>query len=377
MATRKTPWKLIIGITLSFLIIGAITAFQFAVHSLKTQVEKTLGPLGEVKDISVSLTGVEITGIRIKAPPATDKLSWPAEDQLRADRILIEPSFFDLLFAQINVQNIRIEGAYISMLRSRDGQMKVIPGLLPASNTQASGNKHGGDSQTTPITIGKVELVNGVIEFYDASIRQPAHKIRIEQINAAIRKIHLPDLTGFSPIDLVGVHKGVRQDGKITISGSAELASKELGITTRLRNIDLVAFQPYLLKAGETGVKKGLLDLDLNSSVRKGKLHAPGTLTISGLELQSASGAGRFMGMPRDAVIALMQKRDGTIPIRFVLDGDINDPKFSLNEKLATRIGSSMASSLGLSIEGLAKGVGSVGSGTAKGIGDTFGKLFK
>lgn len=377
MATRKTPWKLIIGITLSFLIIGAVTAFQFAVHSLKTQVEKTLGPLGEVKDISVSLTGVEITGIRIKAPPATDKLSWPAEDQLRADRILIEPSFFDFLFAQVTLQNIRIEGAYISMLRSRDGQMKVIPGLLPPSNAQASGNKEDGSSQTTPITIDKVELVNGVIEFYDASIRQPAHKIRIEQINAAIRKIRLPDLSGFSPIDLVGVHKGVRQDGKITISGSAELASKELGITTRLRNIDLVAFQPYLLKAGETGVKKGLLDLDLNSSVRQGKLHAPGTLTISGLELQSASGAGRFMGMPRDAVINLMQKRDGTIPIRFVLDGDINDPKFSLNEKLTTRIGSSMAGALGLSIEGLAKGVGSVGSGTAKGIGDTFGKLFK
>jgi hypothetical protein len=31
---------------------------------------------------------------------------------------------------------------------------------------------------------------------------------------------------------------------------------------------------------------------------------------------------------------------------------------------------------LGISLEGLAKGVGSAGSGVAKGIGDSLGKLF-
>lgn len=381
MATRNKPWKLIIGCGLVGLVIAAFAAFQFAIHSLKGQVEKALGPLGEVKEINVGLTGVEIIGIRIKAPTETGKSSpWPAEDQLRADRILIEPSFFDLLLAQVTVQTIRIEGAYISMLRTRDGQMKVLPSLLESAQARSPGKKEGNGTPSTPatpITIGKVELVNAIIEFYDASIRQPAHKIRIEQINAAIGKIRLPDLSGHTNIDLVGIHKGVRQDGKITISGSADLASKESGITTRLRGIDLIAFQPYLLKVGESGVKKGLLDLDLNSSVRQGKLHAPGTLTISDLELSSSSASGKFMGIPQNVVVAMMKNRDGRIPIRFVLDGDINDPKFSLNEKLATRIGSSMASSLGLSIEGLAKGVGSVGSGTAKGLGDTFGKLFK
>ncbi|MEI7611736.1 MAG: DUF748 domain-containing protein [Betaproteobacteria bacterium] len=370
MATRKLPWKLIIGCSLVGLVIAVFASFQFTIHALKGRIEKSLGPLGEVKEINIGLSGIEIIGLRIKAPPATEK-PWPAEDQLRAERILIEPSFLELLFAQLSVQTIRIEGAYIALLRTKDGQMRVLPSLL-----ESSGKNAGSSTQSTPITIGNIELVNGIIEFYDASIRQSAQKIRIEQINASIRKIRLPDLSGQTTIDLTGIHKGVRQDGKITLSGSAELANKESGLSTRLRGIDLVAFQPYLLKAGETGVKKGLLDLDLNSSVRQGKLHAPGTLTISDLELQSTSTSARFMGMPRNAVISTMQNRDGTIPIKFILDGDINDPKFSLNDKLATRIGASMASSLGLSIEGLAKGVGSIGSGTAKGMGDGFGKLF-
>ena len=381
MRTRTRRWTLIIGGTLIVLLIAGFAAFQFAIASLKGQVEKALGPQGEVKEIRVGLTGVEIIGIRIRAPRApenTDKRNlWPTEDQLRAERILITPSIMDLLTAKVVVETIRIEGAYIAMLRARDGRMRVLPSLLekPASPgaTDKAGKKEAGG--TPPVSIGKVELVDGMIEFYDASIRQPAHKIRLEQIKATIGKLQLPDLQGQSQIDLVGVIKGVRQDGKISISGTAELATRESGISTRLRGVDLVALQPYLIKATESGVKKGALDFDLKSSVQKGKLHAPGTLTISDLELASSSGT--IMGMPRGAAISMLKNRNGKISVKFVLEGDLNDPRFSLNENLTTRIGSSVANSLGFSIEGLAKGVGGVGSGAAKGIGDSLGKLIK
>lgn len=82
------------------------------------------------------------------------------------------------------------------------------------------------------------------------------------------------------------------------------------------------------------------------------------------------------MGMPRSAVVSMMKDKSGKISINFALDGNINDPHFSLNENLMTRVGSSMAGTLGISIEGLAKGVGSAGSGIAKGLGDSVGKLF-
>jgi hypothetical protein len=113
----------------------------------------------------------------------------------------------------------------------------------------------------------------------------------------------------------------------------------------------------------------------MKSTVRKGMLHAPGTLTLNGLELASTGGSS-FMGMPRSAVVSSMKDKNGQITIKFALDGNINDPRFSLNENFMTRIGSSMAGTLGVSIEGLAKGVGSAGSGIAKGVGDSVGKLF-
>lgn len=39
------------------------------IHTLKTQVEKALGPQSEVREIKVGLNAVEILGLRIKAPP--------------------------------------------------------------------------------------------------------------------------------------------------------------------------------------------------------------------------------------------------------------------------------------------------------------------
>lgn len=87
--------------------------------------------------------------------------------------------------------------------------------------------------------------------------------------------------------------------------------------------MDLVALQPYLSTAAEVRVQKGLLDLD------------------------------------------------------------IQNPQFSLNEAFSRRMAASMAETLGMSIQGVAEGVGMLGrkgaeamGGTAKGIGDAIGGLF-
>jgi hypothetical protein len=378
MQTKTTRRRiLIVGSTLLVLGIAGFCAFQYAIQALKEQVENALGPNGEVKEIRVGLTGIEITGIRIRAPQGTGN-HWPTEDELRAEHILITPSIVDLMTARISLDTIHVEGAYISMLRAANGQMKILPSLLerkaspPPSGASAKEDKSG-EKQATPISIGKVILANGTIEFFDATLRATPVKLRLEQINAGIGKLHLPELTGQTSIKADGVLKGVRQDGHFSLDGSIELASKESGLSTKLRGVDMVVLQPYLIKATETGVKQGTLDLDLKTSVSKGKLRAPGTLTLSDLELTSATDT--FMGLPRNAAIAMMKNKKGKISVRFVLEGDINDPRFSLNEDLTTRIGTSMASMLGVSIEGLTKELGNVGAGAAKALGESFGKL--
>ena len=383
MPTQKRPWLLISGSVVIILSIAAFLAFQFSVQKLKGQVEKTLGPYGEVREIRVGLNGLEIIGIRIRAPHrenvSEQQTQWPAEDQLRAERILLVPSIFDLLSARVVLRTIRIEGAYLSMLRTKNGQMQVLPSLLddPKSSEKTGKNDNGEVPPGSQVKIGKIELIDASIDFFDASIRKNPLKLRLEKINANVRNLQLPELKGQSEVNIDGVLKGIHQNGKITINGSIELSSKESELSARLRGIELVTLQPYLIKASESGVKKGILDLDLKSSIRKGRLNAPGTLTLSDLELTSSSSSGALMGMPRNAALSMMKDRNGKISVKFVLEGDINDPRFSLNETLSTRIGHSLANALGISIEGLTKGVGGIGGATVKGIGNSLEKLLR
>ena len=382
MPTQQRPWLLIFGSAVIILSIAAFAVFQLSVQKLKGQVEKTLGPYGEVRGIRVGLNGLEIMGIRIRAPRPEKtselRIQWPAEDQLRAERILIAPSLIDLLSARVVLRTIRIEGAYLSMLRTKNGRMQVLPSLFaPPESSVKPANKDTEEEVLpgTQIKIGTIELIDSNIDFFDASIRKTPLKLRLERINANVRNLQLPELKGQSEVNLDGVLKGVRQDGKIAINGTIELASRESELSIRLRGVDLVTLQPYLIKASESGVQKGILDLDLKPTIRKGRLNAPGTLTLGGLELASSSNYGTLMGMPRDAALAMMKDHDGKISVKFMLEGDINDPRFSLNETLSTRIGISLAKALGISIEGLTTGVGVIGRGAAKGISDSLDKL--
>ena len=169
---------------------------------------------------------------------------------------LLFPSFADLFAGKMVVDTLRIEGAYITMLRTSNGQVKVLPGMLERQ-AASTGNVSTEEKESPALAIDRIELVNGTIEFFDATLRNSPHKLRLEQIDAGVERLRLPSLKGISKFDLVGVLKGARHDGKISISGTVEFATKESGITTRLRDVDLITLQPYLFKATESGVKKG------------------------------------------------------------------------------------------------------------------------
>jgi len=131
-----------------------------------------VGPFG-IEEAAALLAGAERPVIM-----AGTGLYWArGEDQLRAERILVVPAFRDLLSAKVVLREIRIEVAFISMLRSKAGRMSVLPSLLEKPTDSKS-------AETTPpippISIGKVELINGTIEFYDATIRKPPLKLRLD-----------------------------------------------------------------------------------------------------------------------------------------------------------------------------------------------------
>ncbi|MDR1367468.1 MAG: DUF748 domain-containing protein [Candidatus Accumulibacter sp.] len=347
MNVKSRAWVLIlVGIFLA-----VVAVFQATQHVIGARIESVIGPHGRFREFRIGLKGIEILDLRIEALPEGRSRAWPDSLAFHADRILIEPSIVDFFASRVRFQNLRIERASIVVLRTAEGSLKVLPGAFDnAGKDESSIPGESTEEKKTPLMIDSLEIVDGTIDFFDASILRPkAHRIRIEKINAALGKIRYPEYDGSTSINLSGVVKGARNDGKLTIFGSVEFATMESGVTARLRGIDLTLFQPYLLEKGV--IRKGNLDIDLKSAIRQGKLNAPGEISIDDLELSNVASL-RFIGIPSGIAAARLKNRLGKISFHFVLKGNIWDPKFSLGKSLSINIGSSMADYFGIGITG-------------------------
>lgn len=335
---------------------------RFAVARLQKQIEGALGPRTSIGALAADWSGIELRELRVRAGSG-----WPAEDELRARRVRVEPELRSLFGGPWRIARIEVEGAYLSAMRTREGRLRLLPALLEERKPQEPADAAGAEPKPElKLEIAKVRLADATLAFFDASVvRRGAAPLplRVEQLQAEAGSIALPTLDHAIALKLEGIFKGERQDGRLAIEGELTPATQDARLQARFSGVDLLTLQPYLLKAAETGVRRGTLDLVLQAQVRDKRLHAPGTLTLHHLELANEGGMlSTFAGVPRQAVLAALTRGD-KLEVKFTLEGRLDDPAFSLNESLATKIASGLADGLGVSLSGVVKGLGGVVKG--------------
>jgi hypothetical protein len=333
------------------LVASALLGHRMALQHLRSGIESALGPRATVGSLAIGWSGVQIRDLRVRAARGV----WPTEDELRAAHVRVVPAWSSLWSHGWRVSRVEIEDAYVSILRTADGRLHVLPALLerPAAPGAAA-------SSTPSVHITHVTLAAASIDFHDASVRQPAHRMRLDELQADIGPLDFPALDTAAQIELQARFKGPQRDGRLRIEGSLTPATRDAALQAQVRGVDLLSLQPYLLKVNEGGVRRGTLDLTLDARVKGQKLNAPGKVVLTGLELAPGSGfLATFAGVPRQAVLAAMA-RDGRIEVSFTLDGRLDDPAFSLNANFAMRLASGLAETLGVSIGGVVEGVGNM-----------------
>ena len=368
------------------LALGGWFALHAGVAALQRQVAAALGPGSSVGAIRADWNDVEITDLRIAGPKG-----WPAADSLRAERVRITPSWRSLLSDRIEIARVETTGAYLSGLRSRDGHLHVLPTLVAgAASNEAAARRASAATPPAPaaatrtVAIGKIRLENGALELFDATVARPPWKIRLQEIDASLRDVVAPQLSGHMPFEISAVLAGPGRSGRVAFSGWLDASTRDLELEGTLRGADLLALQPYFIEKTKARLTAGALDLDIHAAVKNRRLHAPGRLTLSQLAFDSSGNATtRVFGVPRDLLLAGLQAQGGKIELEFSLDGDIDDPHFNLREMFATRVAVEMAKALGFNVGGLVEGAGGLGldalegSGKAAGgIGDALKKLF-
>ena len=352
----------------------ALGVVIFAAHDAKHRILQALGPRATVASISLNYPTVTLHGVHVAASDTPG--AWPADEEFDAQEVQVDITAASLWAYRrgepLAIRDVRVRDGTLVMLRTPD-HLTMLPALRDTSRAkaaalQASQAVPEGETATA-LVIEHMAFERMAVDLHDATLPGgKTHKLHFEQVHGTVSGLALPRLAQPIALDLQGVLKGVERDGRVSLKGSLTPAAHDANLAIRLAGVDMIALQPYLLKFGERAVRHGTLDLSMDASVANRQVHAPGQLTITGLEFGDSEG-GTFAGVERRAVLAAL-KRDGRIALKFTLEGRTDDPKFSLDENLAVRVAAGLGEAVGVSVKGVVEGVGSVIKGLLGGKSD-------
>ena len=371
---RIKRWSMGIAAGILFLLIAGVLGFRIAVEMLKGKVVEALGAGSEVQQLNVGWSSIDLIGLTIRGPKG-----WPAARALYAEHVRIVPSLRSLLANRIEITSIEIDKPYLSAVRI-PGKLLILPGLFEPEQRP---NRNNANASHT-VVISRIVINNGALELFDKTVSQPPLKIRLEEIQAVVRDVAPANFSDRTRFELTATVKGKNRDGDVKLSGWVAAAGRDSSSEILMKKVELASLQPYLLKKTDARISQGTLDLNLKSRVRNNQLDGIGNMVIKNLEFApSANYLDTFMGLPRSTVIKFLEDHNNAIDMDFALSGDIRQPNFSLNETLSTRVAAGMAAKLGVSLQGLAEGLGTLGrkglegaAGTANAITSGIRTLF-
>ncbi|HYA30617.1 MAG TPA: hypothetical protein VEI95_17505, partial [Acidobacteriota bacterium] len=201
-------WQIIVLAVIVLLATAVAAGYHLGVRLLQGKIVAALGPGSRLNALKINWFTIEIVGLSIDAPKG-----WPAARTLEAERVAIVPDLRSLLNDQIRISSIVVDKPYLSMLRT-PGKLRIVPSLTEDEHKKSSPEQ--GDNRA--VIISTIEIRDGSLDIFDATVSRPALKIRMDEIDAVIRNVAAPaaDKTQF---ELTGIVKGIRRDGRAKLSG--------------------------------------------------------------------------------------------------------------------------------------------------------------
>ena len=364
MTPRSKLWFKRIAIAAAALTVAVLVAAHYCLRALDEEILEVLGPGSSVGSTDLGRREIVLHEVRMPMPKGWIK-GAKVDEAASARSVRIRPELRSLIGGRARIRKLAVDHGVIVLRRAGDGRLRLLPGITEKSN------------EHHPAQLDRISFTDSVLDIYDETVTQPPHYMHLEQVHGTIDHLNPPALDQRSVIDLQGVVVGAQQRGEVQLKGWIEFHSRDSQLDIRLKGVDLDTVQPYLQSKNDHGVQHGLLNLEMTSTVREHQLRAPGTMQLSQLHFTpDKEGSGRFLGVPRAAVLNFMEKRRDPVQLDFVVEGDLGNPKFSLNEDFTTRAGVALAKVMGVSVEGVVEGVGAVGGLGIKavtGVGRLFG----
>lgn len=182
-------------------------------------------------------------------------------------------------------------------------------------------------AQPLALRIGSIAIADGSANFADFSLRPP-FATAIQSLNGSIGTLDNREQKAAS-VDIAGK---VDQYAPVSIKGSLTPFDplQSLDIATRFRQVELTTLTPYSGKFAGYRIRKGRLDLDLHYRIQQGQLNAENKVVVEQLQLGEKVDSPDAVDLPVRLAVALLKDTKGTISIELPVQGNLNDPQFSV-----------------------------------------------
>ncbi|HSI21980.1 MAG TPA: DUF748 domain-containing protein [Methylophilaceae bacterium] len=233
----------------------------------------------------------------------------------------------------------------------------------PAASTPTSpaAAKDPNAPEKFPVTVDRVSVDNGDLEFADLSL-VPQFGAHMHTLGGVINGLST-DAASTAQVEL---------DGKVDEYGSARIrgsiqpfrATDFTDLTLAFRNLEMNRLTPYSGKFAGRKIDSGKLSVDLEYKIKNRQLTGENKFVINTLKLGERVESPDAVDLPLDLAIALLEDSNGIIDLDLPISGSLDDPQFSYGKivwkaivnvigKIATAPFRALGKLLGISAEKL------------------------
>jgi len=221
----------------------------------------------------------------------------------------------------INEIRVRRPGAKITIFKDRSVNLATAFKKQEAPSAVASGT-----SKPFPVSIERVRLEDGTVDFSDLSLVLP-FATQVRGLGGTATGVS-SNPTSRAEMKFEG---RVDQTGLARVDGAlSPFAPKRfMDLRTVFRNVEMQPMTPYSATFAGRKIASGRLSLDLEYKIKDGKLEGNNKVLLDKFTLGERVDAPNALHLPLDLAIALLTDAQGKINVAVPVSGDVNSPKFS------------------------------------------------
>ncbi|QNH07756.1 DUF748 domain-containing protein [Pseudomonas sp. B11D7D] len=223
------------------------------------------------------------------------------------------------------IERVELDQPYARFVINENLTTNVSELIVPQPATPNENKANA--SKPLAIRIGGVAINDGSANFADFSLT-PSFATAVQQMNGRIGVLdnQKPQAASVDIQGKVDRYAPMSIKGKLTPFDPLN----SLDIATSFKNVELTTITPYSGKFAGYRIRKGRLNLDLHYRIEKGQLNAENKVLVENLQLGERVDSPDAVDLPIRLAVALLKDTQGRISIELPVQGDLNNPQFSV-----------------------------------------------